>query len=197
MEYFKCKFIGTVKALLIGSSMRGHLSEPYEKLCLSVENGIKFDRHCGPKYIDARDPHLTGFGIIKGTESRNIRQWSAISQEELNEVAKGMGIPAIEHGLIGENLVISGIPDFTKLPVGTQFLFKSPSGEIRSTVLYSVGANNPCVIAGEAIQKAHPDKENLASLFVKASYGKRGLVGFVLVGGIIKQGDKVYVFIPS
>lgn len=188
---------GKVEKVLVANQYGSHISAPAEKVKFIQGQGVLCDNHCGPRLLDIRDSAALRFGLPKGMESFNVRQWSAVSQEELDETAKLVGIPSIDHGLLGENMVVSGIPSFTRLPAGTQFFFKGPKGELRSTILFVYGENAPCHIPGDAIQARHSDKQGLKVLFIKNAKHRRGLVGFVVGSGFIKEGDTIVVEVPD
>lgn len=188
---------GKVEKVLVASQYGSHVSAPAEKAKFIQGQGVLHDNHYGPRLLDVRDSTALRFGLPKGMESFNVRQWSAVSQEELDETARLMGIQNIDHGLLGENLVVSGIPSFTRLPVGTQFFFKGPNGELRSTILFVYGENAPCHIPGEAIQERYSGKQGLRVSFIKNAKHRRGLVGFVVGSGFIKEGDTIVAEIPE
>ncbi len=191
------QLIGTVSKVLVANQFGNHISTPVEKAKFIQGKGVLHDNHYGPRLIDIRDSAALRFGILKGMESFNVRQWSAVSQEELDETAALMGIQHIDHGLLGENMIVSGIPNFSKLPVGTQLFFKGKQGELRTTILFVSGENGPCHIPGDAIQKSNPDKPKLNSSFIKHAKGRRGLVGFIVGSGFIKEGDTIFAEIPE
>lgn len=197
MEIKRFQLTGKVENVLIANEQGTHISTPHEKVKFFHEYGVFGDNHYGPKQIDIRDSAVLRFGLPKGIECTNIRQWSAVSQEELTETSKLMSIPEIRHGLLGENLVISGIQDFSKLPPGTQLFFKSPKAECRTTILWVTGENVPCEIPGKAIQDAYPQREKLITSFIKHAKHRRGLVGLVYVSGFIKKGDLVTIVVPD
>jgi hypothetical protein len=152
-------------------------------LALTLD-GIEGDRHAGAmKKADSRDK-----GIVRGTMIRNWRQWSAVSAEELNAIAANLNIGDLEGALLGPNLVISGIGNFTQLPPGT--LLKFPDA-----VLLIEAENDPCTKAGKTVATAHA--EISPHSFVKAACHLRGLVGTVQTAGMIKVGDSVEVVRPQ
>lgn len=151
-------------------------------LTLSLD-GIEGDRHAGAlKKADGRDK-----GIERGTMIRNWRQWSAVSAEELRAVAANLELEDLDGALLGPNLVISGIANFTQLPPGT--LLKFPDA-----TLFVEAENDPCTKAGKTIATVH--KNVTPQSFVKAAWHLRGIVGVVQKAGIIKAGDAVEVILP-
>jgi hypothetical protein len=188
---------GKVKEVLIANQHENHQSTPVQKATFIQGQGILHDKHYGPRLLDERDAVALHLGLPKGMESFNTRQWSAVSQAELNETAKHMGISNIEHGLLGENLIVTGIPGFSRLPPGTLLFFKSQKGELRTTILSVFGENSPCYISGDIIQARHPDQQNLTLSFINNAKHRRGLMGFIIGSGIIKAGDTIIVEVPD
>lgn len=192
---------GVVRHVLVRNGLEGYVSKPREKIEFHVGYGIKADSHAGTRLTDVRDP-LVNRHMPKGQGCQNVRQWSAISSEEI-DAAKGdleqwnggkkVAIPA---GYLGENLIISGIPNFSKLPTGTLLFFKSPKGELRQTVLYIHAENGPCSTVGDYMENQF-GIVGLSAAIVKNLKDRRGLVGFVYVSGFVKEGDTVIVEIPE
>jgi MOSC domain-containing protein YiiM len=123
----------------------------------------------------------------EGTEIRNTRQISIVSVEELAEIAATMGISKLEPEWVGANLLVSGIPDFTKIPPSTRLIFAG------GTSLVVDLENSPCEYPGEIIDRHHPGKGNL---FAKAAYGRRGVTAWVEREGNINTGDAIKLHIP-
>lgn len=148
--------------------------------------GIFGDRHRGEvrascvriKYAPRKTPH------------KNIRQFTAVSVEDMAEIAMGMEIPELKPEWIGPNIVVSGIPDFTKLPSGTRLVFE------HGPVLVVDAENKPCKYAGAVIQRHYPDREGLDLLFPQEAIGLRGVVGWVEIAGVIVPGAKITAWIP-
>jgi hypothetical protein len=123
----------------------------------------------------------------KDSLRRNERQWSAVSVEELDEIARDMGTEgAISAASVGANLCLEGIPELSRLPKGT--LLKFPSGAELIVEEY----NPPCRLMGEEQAKLHGVP---ATAFPKASTLKRGIVGVVEASGDIAAGDEVTVIV--
>lgn len=147
--------------------------------------GIVGDRHAGfVKRADARDR-----GVRRGTPVRNWRQWSAVSCEDLAEVAARMQIERVDPAWIGANLAFSGQTGFTRMPRGSMLWFAS------GLVLAVEGENVPCSGPGKEI--ARHDSAADATRFVAAARGRRGLVGVVYRAGRACVGDTVIVCYPG
>lgn len=122
----------------------------------------------------------------KGDLIRNVRQVSIVSQEELEQVAQAMEIPAVDPAWVGANLMLSGIPDLTQLPPGSRLYFEGGVGIVVE------GENMPCVTAGGCLAE-NIGRPELRSAFPKQAIGKRGLVAWVEKPGVIRKGERVTV----
>ena len=127
----------------------------------------------------------------KGTERRNERQWSAVSVEELDEIATEMDLAdALTPAELGANLCISGIEQLSRLPKGSTLTF--PSGAVLVVVEY----NPPCRDMGEKLAASRITRSGRPLKpgdFPKAAKLTRGIVGVVDVPGTINAGDEVKV----
>lgn len=188
---------GRVEAVMAAVTSGSIVSTSVKKITVVRGHGIKGDSHAGTRLADVRERSLLSFGLPKGAEIANHREFSAVSVEELSEIGALMGLPAaVPQGCLGENLVVSGIPRLTELPSGSLLFFRKSEAQIRTAVLAVWGENTPCVAPGEAIQELFPDIAKLAALFPKVAAGKRGIVGSVYCSGHVQQGDEVVVHVP-
>ncbi len=161
-------------------------SSPVVEGEVSLE-GFKGDRHAGFTLLSgSRTPFYP-----RGTVIRNSRQVSLVSTEELSLIARDIGLPQLQPEWLGANLLISGIPRFTQIPPGTRFFF--PQG----AVLLAQGENNPCRLAGDAVQSHFPDDAELSQRFIASAKHRRGLVACVEHPGIVRPGEAVRLEIPS
>jgi len=152
-----------------------------------TQAGFEGDRHAGlTRLADVRNKD-----VPRGTEVRNDRQVTIVSQEELAQVADALGVPAVRPEWLGANLCFSGMGGLSALPKGTQLGF--PGG----VVLLVEAQNRPCTVAGGAIEAACPDRPGLATAFVKAALERRGLTASVRQPGRISVGDAVDVSPPD
>jgi len=150
--------------------------------------GIDGDRHFGTsKKAGVRELKFHE----RGTEIWNSRQWSAVSVEEMQAAADEMGVPELRAEWIGANFLVSGFPEFTKLPAMTRLVF--PSG----AALLIYDENQPCSLSARSIQAscAGMSDAQMAS-FVKSARGRRGVVGWVERAGVIRPGDTIFVYAP-
>ena len=126
-----------------------------------------------------------------GTVRRNERQWSAVSVEELGEIAEQMEVQGtLTAASLGANLCIKGIPELSRLPKGT--LLKFPSG----AELIVENFNPPCGDMSKIQASLHQTKSGEAvsdTAFSKAAKLTRGIVGVVEAAGTISAGDEVTV----
>ena len=188
---------GRVEAVLVAANWGSMLSTSMRKIQLIRGHGVRGDHHAGARLADVREREFLSFGFPKGIEIANYREFSAVSVEELAEIAHAMHLPeSIPHGCLGENLVLSGIPKLTHLPTGTMLFFRKDETQIRTAVLVVWSENTPCHVPGEAIQEKFPAIQGLAPLFPKSAIGKRGIVGSIYTSGNIHAGDTVVVKVP-
>lgn len=188
--------LGRVEKVLIGLTHGKVATTPVRKASFIVGHGIKGDWHAGPRLADGREEELLKFGHSKGTLLANHREFSAVSKEEMEEVATKMKIAGIPAGSVGENLILSCIPNLTQLPSGTLIFFRKNEKELRTAVLAVWRDNGPCLYAGKEIaQQVGPHVQAVA--FPKVAVGKRGIVGSVYASGIIHEGDEAVVYIEK
>lgn len=185
---------GKVEAVLVGMWQTESKTIEVDSIKCFINEGIKGDKHSMGRLGDAREDAIKHFGLPKDIQVANMREFSAISVEELEEISKNMSLPErIPFGCLGENIVISGIGDFSKLPPNTQLFFETPTHQKRACSLLVCDRNNPCLEPGKNIAEYFAD-EKLDTMFPKAAMGRRGLVGIVYTSGKIKVGDKVFAY---
>lgn len=123
----------------------------------------------------------------QGTEIRNVRQISILSSEDIQQIADNMGVSHLQPEWVGANLLVSGIPRFSKLPPSTRLIFESGASLVIDL------ENSPCKYPGEIIERFHPGS---GSKFARAAVGLRGVTAWVEREGHIKTGDTIQVFMP-
>ena len=124
----------------------------------------------------------------RGTEIRNVRQFSILSAEDLDAIASRMGIDAINPAWVGASMVLQGIPDFTHVP---------PSSRLQSsagTTLVVDMENRPCHLPAKVIDEDAPGK---GKAFKTAAKGRRGVTAWVEREGILRVGDTVTLHVPD
>ena len=124
----------------------------------------------------------------RGTEIRNVRQLSVMSQEELDAIAAECGLDRLDPALAGASLVIEGLPDFTHLPPSSRLQFADGS-----TLVVDM-ENRPCHLPAKPINAAHP---GAGDRFKAAAKGRRGVTAWVEREGRIALGDAVRLHIPD
>ncbi|MGH2582481.1 MAG: MOSC domain-containing protein [Anaerolineales bacterium] len=171
---------GKVEALLITpGSLPGKLVDEVEVQW----EGFVGDKHFGltMEAGSSQKPYP------KGAQVRNVRQISIVSQEELSDIAEALQIPRLEPDWVGANMLVSGIPDLTRLPAGSRFYFEQGVGIVVE------GENMPCTTAGGSLQSQYPERPEITTIFPKKAIGKRGLVAWVERPGVILKGESVMV----
>jgi hypothetical protein len=170
--------------------------ESTDRLAFTLEGPVG-DKHSGyTRKLDGHDSRFRALsGFKKGHIVFNYRSWSGISLQEINKIEKKLGIK-IPGGCLLENLVISGIRNFSQLPSGSQLVFPAkPDGS--QVILAIWRRNTPCHIVGMRLQSHYPENPHLSKHFIKVAVKSRGVVGFVISGGYIDVGDTVEVYPPD
>jgi MOSC domain-containing protein YiiM len=175
-----------VDSVYLGSSEDDLGKQPH--LLLNAQlSGFVGDRHGSIE----RAAWTKGDKQVSGTIRRNERQWSAVSVEELTEIAQKMGLTQpLSAASVGANLCLSGVANLSHLPKGS--ILKFPSGAELIVEEY----NPPCVDMDEKLASMYTTKSGAgipAGSFLAASKYSRGIVGVIEVPGIIHAGDKVMV----
>jgi hypothetical protein len=163
-------YIGEVKDSLV-TTRKGSVK--------AIFGGLEGDRHFGlTRVTGGRDKAK---GLEKGTVIRNERQISIVAQEDLDQIAKNLGIDELPAELIGTNLTFEGVPDLSHLPIGSEIVF---SGGV---VLKIEEENLPCLKAGKSINTKFSNVK--PEDFPKSSINRRGLVASVVSEGDIREGE--------
>jgi MOSC domain-containing protein YiiM len=127
----------------------------------------------------------------EGTERRNERQWSAVSEEELAAISHAMSLTeGLQAETLGANLCLAGVSDLSRLPRGTLLNFES------GAILMVEEYNPPCIDMGAAIARryrttagGHPAPQ----AFSDAAKFRRGILGTVEIAGTVAVGDTVTI----
>ncbi len=123
-----------------------------------------------------------------GTPIRNVRQLTIVSAEELIEIGAAMGLPGpVKPGWLRANLVISGLPSFTRIPAASRLVIED------GAALAVDMENEACAVPGRLIEKIHP---GFGKHFLKAAFGRRGVTAWVEREGDIALGASVALHIP-
>lgn len=124
----------------------------------------------------------------RDTPIRNVRQFSVLSQEDIQAIADVMGIQSLAPQIFGASIVIKGIPDFTLIPPASRLQFSS------GATLTVDMENHPCHLVSREIETIHPGK---GKLFKPAAQRRRGVTAWVEAEGSIALGDSVRLHIPT
>jgi MOSC domain-containing protein YiiM len=152
-------------------------------------SGVIDDKHYGQTLMTRGARETEVFNLPRNNkekiETANWRQWSAVSVEDLEIIAKNLKLKEIDPqklaSLMGANILVSGIDNFSKIPGGTLITFSS------GTILKVEAENFPCVFPGKEISSVFPEVK--AATFPKLAWGLRGIVGTVFRKGKIHKGD--------
>lgn len=162
------------------------VATPLETLELTFD-GVPGDGHGGatrPSCSRVMKQYPT-----RGTEIRNARQLSILSAEEMAAVAATMGIEAVDPCLIGANIVLEGIPDFTRIPPASRLIAEGGDGPGIAVDM----ENGPCRFPADQLEIRHPGK---GRGWTKAAMGRRGVVAWVELPGLLRIGDRLRLHVP-
>ncbi|MFN4192335.1 MAG: MOSC domain-containing protein [Tabrizicola sp.] len=172
----------------------GYQPVPVEKLVITsaplTEMPLTFAGYAGEVHAGLTRPSCSRVlkQHPKGTEIRNVRQLCVVSAEEMAEVARDMGLPALDYAWVGASLVLEGIPDLTHLPPSSRL--QGPDG----VTLVVDMENLPCQEPAVTIEKARPGQ---GKGFKRAAEGKRGITAWVEREGVLRLGDALRLHIPA
>lgn len=124
----------------------------------------------------------------RGTEIRNERQLSLVSEEELAQIAAALGLDHVDPARLGATMVLRGLPDFSHLPPSSRL--QAPSG---ATVTVDM-QNRPCQFPARSIETVEPGK---GKGFKRAAAGRRGVTASVAREGRVAVGDVLTLHIPD
>ncbi|WP_135448854.1 MULTISPECIES: MOSC domain-containing protein [Tabrizicola] len=172
----------------------GYQPVPVEKLVITaqplMEMPLSFSGFAGEVHSGLTRPSCSR--VVKqhpkGTEIRNVRQLCVVSAEEMAEVARDMGLCAMDYAWVGASLVVEGIPDFTHVPPSSRL--QGPDG----VTLVVDMENLPCQEPAVTIDRALPGQ---GKAFKAAAAGKRGVTAWVEREGILRLGDELRLHVPA
>ena len=176
---------GSVVSVFLGAS--GMLRKAEQTSLEFAFDGIVGDRHRGliRKAWEQTDKQPGG------TERRNERQWSAVAQEDLDQVSEALALTEpLTAGDVAVNLSISGLSNFSRLPRGTTLTFEG------GVVLMVEEYNPPCNRMSRYVAETRETSSDSTlghGDFIEASKFRRGLVGVVEVPGTVFLGESVAV----
>ncbi|KIC21954.1 MOSC domain-containing protein [Leisingera sp. ANG-Vp] len=162
----------------------GLQSVPSDRLQLGF-GGIAGERHEGENRSSCvRVRNL----YPEGTEIRNVRQVTLLSEEELALIAADMEMERIDPVHLGATIVLRGIPDFTFVPPSSRL--QGPDGVTLTVDM----ENRPCVLPGREIEKDH---SGYGARFKPAAQNRRGITAWVERPGALSLGEKLSLFVPD
>ena len=123
-----------------------------------------------------------------GTQIKNERQLSILSQEDIDEIAAKMGVDTLDPARLGATMVVKGLPDYSHVPPSSRL--QAPSG---ATVTIDM-ENRPCQFPAKSLRVDHGDA---AKGFKAAAEGKRGVTAWVAAQGRVAVGDVLTLHIPD
>jgi hypothetical protein len=180
------KLTGRVAGVFAAGDPRELTSIAVASLPLELA-GLPGDRHYGfTRKSGSREPWYP-----RGTEIRSGRQVSVVSVEELAEIARRMGLPALPPEWIGANVAVEGIPRLSLLPAGTRLHFAGDAALVVEAI------NGPCRDAGRAIARNSGGPREYELTFPKVALGLRGVVASVERAGAVAAGSEVQVRVPE
>lgn len=128
----------------------------------------------------------------KGTEIRNTRQLSILSQEELDQMKDELGLERLNPEWLGASLVLSGIPDFSHLTPSSRL-----QGSDGCTLVIDL-LNHPCRYpAMTIVEHLGPQGSGFNRAFKDAAQTRRGVTAWVERPGTLSLGESMRLFIPT
>lgn len=124
----------------------------------------------------------------KDTEIRNTRQLTLLSAEEIAATAAEMGLDTLDPVLLGANIVVSGLPDFTHLPPSARL-----QGEGGVTLTVDM-ENRPCQLPAREIEA---EAQGFGARYKAAAKGRRGVTAWVEREGKLSVGETLRLHIPA
>ena len=159
-------------------------ASPLSELHLEF-NGIGDDSHSGQTRQSCVRVEVL---YDVGTEIRNTRQVSVLSCEDLAQIAKDIGAGELSPALLGANIVIEGVPDFTLVPPNSRIQFEG------GATLTVDMVNAPCNLPAREIEMEMP---GTGRSFRSAAKDRRGITAWVEREGPVKVGRTLRLFIPD
>ncbi len=159
-------------------------SEAIETAFASYE-GFEEDYHSGltrASCVRVKSQHP------EGTEIRNVRQFSILSEQEIATIAAEIGVESLDPVQFGASIVLSGIPDFTHVPPSSRL--QASNG---TTIVVDM-LNAPCNFPAREIEKDEPGH---GKAFKAAAKGRRGVCAWVERQGQLSVGDTLRLHVPA
>ncbi|WP_299943698.1 sulfurase [uncultured Ruegeria sp.] len=154
----------------------------------ALDLGFEGDRGARHEGLNRASCGRVGNLYPQGTEIRNVRQLSVLSSDELDLIARDMGLDALDPSLLGASIVLRGIPDFTHIP---------PCSRLQTAAGLTLTVdmeNRPCVLPGREIEAVFP---GYGAAFKAAAQDRRGVTAWVERPGRLSRGDHMALFVPD
>lgn len=158
-------------------------SDPAEELSLTFE-GVEGEHHAGHTRLSCARVTTQ---YTKGTEIRNTRQISIVSEEEVAATAEILGIPQIDPQWIGATIVVRGLPDFSLVPPSSRLVFDEGAS------LTVDMENAPCIFPAREIDVHHP---GVGKHYKTAARNRRGVTAWVERPGTLALGARFDLHVP-
>ena len=158
-------------------------AEPVKQISMTFQ-GLEGEAHSG---LTRPSCERVTSQYAKGTEIRNVRQVSILSEEEMAATAEAMGLPRLDPSWVGANIVLRGIPDFTQIPPSSRLIAENGAS------LTVDMENAPCQFPAREIEAEHPGR---GKGYKSAAKGRRGVTAWVEREGEIALGSKLRLHIP-
>ena len=124
----------------------------------------------------------------KGTEIRNTRQVSIVSEEEMQAIASALDLDLLDPHWLGATVVVRGIPDFSHIPPASRL-----QAEDGATLTVDM-QNRPCSLVARTIEAARPGH---GKRFKAAAKSRRGVTAWVEREGALVRGSTLRLPIPA
>lgn len=167
----------------VGDRATGLTSEPTERVSMTFA-GIEGEAHSGltrPACTRTKLQHAIG------TEIRNTRQISIVSEEDMAELAVRMEVPEIKPEWVGANIMLRGLPSLTYLPSSSRLI-----SETGPSLVVDM-ENSPCRHPGDFLEKIYPGK---GRNFPRHAVGLRGVVCWVERPGALALSGHLRLHVP-
>ncbi|MDF2233284.1 sulfurase [Albimonas sp. CAU 1670] len=162
----------------------GLVSTPLERVDVEWEG---FAGECHGGLTRPSCSRVTSQYPRKGTEIRNVRQLSILSDEELAGIAADIGLERLPPQWVGANLVLKGIEGFTDVPPSSRLIAE---GGVSLTVDME---NAPCQLPARVIEDLAPGH---GKRFKAAALHRRGVTGWVERPGALALGERMRLHVP-
>ncbi|MEM8581143.1 MAG: sulfurase [Pseudomonadota bacterium] len=154
-----------------------------ERLTLDFD-GIRGEHHAG---LTRRSCARVKRQYAVGTEIRNTRQVSIVSEQELKAVAEAMSIAELKPEWLGANIALKGIEQLTHIPPASRLIFDGGCSLVIDT------ENTPCRMPAELLETYFPGS---GLSFPKHARNRRGVVAWVERPGQIALNERARLHVP-